>query len=361
MILNNADNIFIGNDEVIKVYAGDNEIWTRSGVQEKTGVPPITFRANGTDLIDWSITGAAGGVGNICSNSLKQREYSSEDGLDNGALDPSYSGNIQVFFHPQASAQDNSLPSIPPGTPHTKEYQQWVRMIPGKLLTTWTDFAIDERTNELYPPQFQYAQWKISLPAGSYKLMCELCTTDSSSFYNVYERTENHDRYATFDMIASDGTVIIHKNIASRNYSPNSDIMFDRTGLTAPYFIHEEIPFTLSEETEIGFVPKLYTYLNGEAYFRFYITDTSVVAQPFNDGTYSGVTAWEPYRHKIPVIISSGDQSTTIDVYNVDALTENDTLTMSAAGVTLPTYTGITTIDVDTDITPSEMYIKYNV
>jgi hypothetical protein len=356
MILNDAENIMIGNTEVLKVYAGDNEVWTRSGFRELRGVPPLSFRGNGTILLDWSITGAAGGVGYLGQNKLKQREYTASDGLSNASLDPAYLGNIVVELFPQNS--NDNAPSIPPGTPHTGAYQQWVGMEPGGYVNDY--WVIDERST------FANAQWKTVLPAGSYKLMCELCVVDgeAGSFTDLYDRAEEWRKYATVDLITSDNTVLIHRNVSTRYSSASENELF--SGYMANYgpaFFHEEIPFTLEEETEVGLIPKLYWYYSDrhDLYFRFYVTDASVIAQPFDDGTYSGVTAWEPYRHKIPVVISSGGQSTAIDIYTVDALTENDTLTMAAAGVALPTYTGVTTININTDITPSEMYIKYSI
>ena len=56
-----------------------------ANIKEITSYPPIQFMADGTDMRDWIIRGAPGGVGNVSSNYLKQREYSSADELDNGA------------------------------------------------------------------------------------------------------------------------------------------------------------------------------------------------------------------------------------------------------------------------------------
>lgn len=47
---------------------------------EQTGTLPLTFDADGTDLIDWSITGAAGGVGKLGKNYLKQTEITLPSG-----------------------------------------------------------------------------------------------------------------------------------------------------------------------------------------------------------------------------------------------------------------------------------------
>ena len=43
------------------------------GERELTGALPLRFRSNGTSLLDWSITGAAGGVGKLGKNYLKQK------------------------------------------------------------------------------------------------------------------------------------------------------------------------------------------------------------------------------------------------------------------------------------------------
>ena len=43
------------------------------GERELTGALPLRFRSDGTSLLDWSITGAAGGVGKLGKNYLKPR------------------------------------------------------------------------------------------------------------------------------------------------------------------------------------------------------------------------------------------------------------------------------------------------
>ena len=48
--------------------------------RERTGAFPMIFYADGTDLIDWSITGAAGGVGKLGDNYLKQTEVTIPSG-----------------------------------------------------------------------------------------------------------------------------------------------------------------------------------------------------------------------------------------------------------------------------------------
>ncbi len=332
-------------------------------IKELTGALPLTFKTVDNALLDWRIRGAAGGVGKTGVNLLPQREYALSDGLSNGSLDPSYLGNIEIEFYPGGTATTHDVPAIPPGTPNTGEYQQWIGMEPGGYVNDY--WTIDERTNHLYPPNFQNAQWKTTLPAGSYKLHCELIQIKNEIgwFADIYDRGEDWKNYTSVDLITSAGTVLIHRNVESTSYAPSEDVLFANYRANyGPAFFHEEIPFTLSEETEIGMITKLYWYYNrrGDIYFRFYITDASVVAQPFNDGTYSGVTAWEPYRVTLPLTISCGEQSTAISVdLGTEFLGENDTISFTTTHTAIPTYNGTNTITADTDIQPSEMYIKY--
>ena len=331
-----------------------------AGIKEITSNPPIEYMADGTDMLDWSIRGAAGGVGKkYDKNKLKAREYAITDGLGNGSLDPSYSGNIVIEFFPQ-SIYDNA-PSIPPGTPHTGAYQQWIGMVPGPLVRD--DWAMDERTNHLYPPQFQNAQWVSTLQAGSYKLHCELCMVERGTFRDVYDRSENWGNYATVDLITSTGSTIIHRNVESRYYTPRSDVLWAGMGSAeAPAFFHEEIPFTLAEEATVGMITKLYWYYSDrhDLYFRFYIMDASVEAEPFDDGTYSGVTAWEPYRVTLPLKIISGGGGVYEHEFLLDEpLQAGSSISLASTGLTLPTYYGRNTLMIDSPVQP-EVYIKFN-
>lgn len=49
-------------------------------IRELTGVPPLEFKTVSEELIDWRITGAAGGVGKLGKNYLRQVESSMPDG-----------------------------------------------------------------------------------------------------------------------------------------------------------------------------------------------------------------------------------------------------------------------------------------
>lgn len=330
MILNGAENIMIGNTEVLKVYAGDNEVWTRSGFRELRGVPPLSFRGNGTILLDWTITGAAGGVGKVGTNFLNLRE------IADGELGNGQGGSITAKYINAAR--------IPGGAGKTDvAYNQFMWVYPDY---TSNDLAKDART-----ASYATAQWFAHLPAGDYKLIMEGVNGPGDAWLPC-RRTVNNE--APFlKLFTENGTEII-----------SDTDPFD--GLQGrERWVQNIYEFTVAQDQNVGLFTKIYPRY-GNMYFRYMIVPADTPMQQFTNtefytGPITGETCWEPYRFIIPIIVSSGDQITTIDIYIDEALTENDTLTMAAAGVTIPTYNGTTTIDVGTDITPSEMYIKYSI
>lgn len=66
-------------------------------------------------------------------------------------------------------------------------------------------------------------------------------------------------------------------------------------------------------------------------------------------------TSYEPYGYKIPIIC--GD--TTTNIYLDKPLSEGESISMSDAGISIPTINGTNVLTVDTEVQPSKMYIKY--
>jgi hypothetical protein len=94
------------------------------------------------------------------------------------------------------------------------------------------------------------------------------------------------------------------------------------------------------------------------------IVDSDVEAEAFaTTGVYpkdmAGYSAWEPYAVTIPITISSEDQSQTITITVEDPLEETDMISLSSTQIDIPTYLGVNMITVDTEVRPSEMYIKF--
>lgn len=66
-------------------------------------------------------------------------------------------------------------------------------------------------------------------------------------------------------------------------------------------------------------------------------------------------TAYEPYGYKIPVVCGG----VTTNIYLDEPLGENESISMSDTGVSIPTINGTNILTVDTEVQPSKMYIKY--
>lgn len=64
---------------------------------------------------------------------------------------------------------------------------------------------------------------------------------------------------------------------------------------------------------------------------------------------------YEPYGYKIPVTCGG----TTTNIYLDEPLEENETISMSDTGVSIPTVEGENTLSIGATIQPSKVYIKY--
>ena len=69
----------------------------------------------------------------------------------------------------------------------------------------------------------------------------------------------------------------------------------------------------------------------------------------------SDVSVYEPYGYKIPIVCGG----TTTNIYLDEPLEENESISMSDTGVSIPTINGTNILTVDTEVQPSKMYIKY--
>ena len=65
---------------------------------------------------------------------------------------------------------------------------------------------------------------------------------------------------------------------------------------------------------------------------------------------------YEPYGYKIPIVCGG----TTTNIYLNEPLGENESISMSDTGVSIPTINGSNTLSIGTTVQPSNMYIKYS-
>lgn len=244
-------------------------------------------------------------------------------------------GNISIYW------SNTTVNSIPGNEAADKNVEQWTRVD--------TDYA---RINaygantqiDSHPATYENCAYYADLPVGHWKVVAECLNNDFTNSAIVDDTTPY------MALIAEDGTEIISKTNLFQSRSV--------------YFNHEEYDFVLSDDTKVGLYFKALHRDGYPAYVRFMIVDYDVQAESFTanvqgDNPITGMTCWEPYHHTIPVTVTSGSTSTTIDIVVIDALGANDFIDFSTTNISIPTYSGINTITFGTDVQPSKIYIKY--
>lgn len=278
-------------------------------------------------------------------------------------------GTITPHFMPLSSQK-----SIPGNETFVTNTEQWVDLTPSYTRETGSSnvrtVAVDAR-----PMVYEYCESFADLKAGTYKLMIDIwantlmsdnLTIGCSDYTGCCDDNWLGDLYGVeefFALVKEDNTFAIPKtNIFASGTTKKSKYE------PYPNYHHREFTFTLDSDTKVGLFHKAYYTSSTYAYppyFRFYIVDSDVVADDFvTTGIWpsniSGDSAWEKYTVTLPVTVTSGNQSQTVTLDLGDSLLEaNDTISFSDTHVSIPTYSGANTITVDSEVQPSEMYIKY--
>ena len=300
--------------------------------REYNGTLPVRVALESTTIYEWQMTGRGAGVGVKNNNLLNLgNEVSVTNGHPEG--DP-YCG--QVITRPL-----NYRPNIP----NARDPQQWCTMectvhvsAPGQVR-----LGVDDRS-----PIYDHAQYKLSLPAGSYKFIFEGYSPGSYLKW----RAERLSRFSSSGGYYGNPFWAL---VDSNNNQLAYDTIEENTHMDTDW-LHIEYPFTLSRETQLGVMCLSLLFKA-----RFQIVKSDVVAEPFynTQDNISGVTTWDAYGAHIPLIIesSSGD-SRKYDFYVSHKLQPNESLSNSSTGTYLVGYLGDTTIYTETDLSPT-MYIKY--
>lgn len=242
------------------------------------------------------------------------------------------------------------LKSIPGNADADKNVEQWTTMDSSRKVweTDTVRTYLDSR-----PALYEYCSYFADLQAGHYKVIAE---GYGNGWGYTYMRNSDMSRDQTpyMALIAEDNTPIIPRRMIFQD--------------TSSPFHHEEYEFTISAPTKVGLYFKAINQADAwwhgnYNYTRFMIVDHDVVAQPFTidlagGGTLSGVTCWEYYHHTIPITLSCGDETTTINYTTIDSLGQDEYIDMLNTGIDIPTYAGANIIEVETDVKPS-VYIKY--
>ncbi len=331
--------------------------------KELTGAVPMRFNSDGTSLLDWHIKGAAGGVGKPGRNYLRMVPKTVSDGLGKTISYNYYYGDYGENYELDAGSHEVA----PIGSNRKVKYQQWMVPTYGSEDNISGNHYVKDGRTENYDNCF----WFADLKAGTYKLICEYKTVywDSYNFmrygygyrhgYYYFLNNGTEVKHPHVKLIAPDDTVVLNERLlkdgteTATTMSRLEELGFIPGTSTLTWFYHEEFNFTVTSDMKLGFFAVF------PACARFMITDTDVVANKSVQDT-SVKSCWEPYKVTLPVTVTSEGQTNTVTIdLGSSPLYENDTLTFTGTGKTVPTYSGRNIIDVDSDVKPSEVYIKY--
>ncbi len=297
-------------------------------VRELTGTVPLRFSSDGSELLDWHIKGASGGVGKPKKSWFKETNVTLGNGQSSG---------------PFVGTSNWTVSNVGPFIPAGEAEPQWLRSYYSATINSGGKYyGVDDR-----PEIYSSCQYKLTLGAGSYKLVFEAADYGADWQSDFLSRWSGYGS-PVIRLMKSDNTSVVRK-------------VLDLSSYYGTTYVHEEYAFTLTETTDLG----LYFLGLGDRIFpRFMIVDSDTVAVPFSvtylGVVFSGVTCWEPFRALLPVTVTGGGQTNTVNIDLGDSLLyENDTVTFTSAGNHIPTYTGANVLDADSAVKPSEVYIKY--
>ena len=95
--------------------------------------------------------------------------------------------------------------------------------------------------------------------------------------------------------------------------------------------------------------------ITGSASWYYYPSDFG----DFNLNLGDTQLPYEPYSIALPVTISDGTHSQTVNISIDHPLTENETISRASTEIDIPTYEGDNTLTVNTSVQPSSVKIKY--
>lgn len=326
-----------------------------SEIKELTSILPIVFNSQGEALIDWSVTGAAGGVGKETSNRLNYKPIA--DGELTNNVNPERSPDVFGYIYTNSGTGSagamNNYTSIPNGTPVGADYQRWYSItVPYNYY--W------HRINDYRTKLYRWCNWTGHLEAGTYKLIVECA--------NPYEYALPQDN--------PDPTMTDSKGyyaLIDENDNVLAEVLWDEFfdgSSSAPKWTRKETVFTVSQAVNVGVLSKMYTIrheANTDVSWRFMIVPADTPVSQFSvtlpitgDPVISGVTCWEPFKITLPLSISStGGGETKIEIdLGTQRLQAGQTVSLASTGISIPTYYGRNTITCDTDVQPT-VYIKY--
>lgn len=193
--------------------------------------------------------------------------------------------------------------------------------------------GVGDRTGNLFDGNFLQGYWAIAdgafISANNWVCSSKLPCAPNTTYTSKCSTLSRWYGYIWFDI---DGNYIGSMLLPQESATPTSPIIFTATSPSnAAYFGFDIAGATWN------------TLIHPED-----VTDLMIV---------EGSTAlpYEPYGYKIPIVCGG----TTTNIYLDEPLEENESISMSDTGVSIPTINGSNTLSIGTTVQPSNIYIKY--
>lgn len=340
-------------------------LYNRYGYTEIEGIPPIIFKGNGKNLIDYRIYGASGGVGDKTDNlfDLKKavkKKYINSNGDEVTSFSPSSENTLNHSDYVSIESNVNYTFTCTTSQNYSLE---------NTIALCWFDEnknILSRNTKNVRGNINNYSITALSPSTAKYLIVNFIAYVDDAVFYLNEGTTTVFEPYGYKVPV-----VISGKNLFDEIYT-NIAVGWD---VKYKSIFVGEGTFTLSTtcpKQDGGSATNLF-FLSGNVstggnsatngvYNNHPVTVTSLNgyvtigyrAQSYDPRNYTtmlneGTTAlpYEPFT-----------EPTTTNIYLDEPIGENESISLSDTNVNIPTIRGTNVLTVDTTVQPSNVYIK---
>lgn len=339
------------------------------GEAELSGVPPLTFTADGTPLLDYLISGNTvqngtptpdspimpQGTGDMSDNILTVYK---EDYSINVSGVETYN-SVAMIYKAEVAVTDSTFTLNFGGLSasdivriHAYTGDTWKAQIAAIAIAQVPfTFTVASEVDNIRV-SIQKTATDVTMTDGQYKIPISSASTTTPIYLGEVQTTRKIKKL----VLTGEETVYVYPNADIAFRINTSDAMLSYRYCACTHFVYQFTPgrSTIDGATAGAGDYNLYFTFSSSSAAQFGIVagDTnsfkSYLAQQYAAGT--PVTVWYVLAEPETGIVNEplmkiGDYA--------------DTVSKEQAGVSIPTNNGSTTVDVDTTVKPSEVYIKY--
>ena len=362
----------------LECYWYDYAAGSPPSVQEYTGAVPVTFVADGTPLLDYLISGNTVQSGTPTPDTPVMPQGTGErtGNLYNTTATDWTLGILDDNGQPTGSTSSHYT------TNYTEVLPQTAYLLSGTISTTgsfrayfyssdksWIGRTVQKTTGDFTTPQNCFyiriqvtvtiedtSDWMLNLgstapstyiPYG-YKIPISSANTTTPVYLGEVETTRKVKKLVLSSSQNWQLQSINSHGIANFYITITNDFL-NNTSILSNYFVRQAT--TIADTTTEGMLVALSTN-SATVYIRIN-SQTASTAQEFKDwldGLSEEAAIW---------YVLATVQTAVVNEPLMKIGDYADTLSMEQAGAQIPTANGSTTLDVETTVKPSEVYIKY--